>query len=319
MLASRRKTAIVPLSSTLAHQPGGELGEEAAWGALGLVEVKLKPAEELVLAEKAPIDQVLIKPTGQAYLSHPSYTRWFNRAFGRLGWTMVLKAKPRSATDEHGKVQVVAPYVLYIHGKPAAMAFGEQEYFPNSKEQTYGDALEATIASALRRCAKRLGVGLELWDKPWLARFMREHCVRVKLKPKKDGDKPDWVWRRKIDPPFWNEQGRGDPPMQQQHTAPPAHHHDGSGDEVITQTHIVDGVKKAGQVERLWVIIRSSGRDEETVRNWLHDVYGYDSTKKIKRRDYEAICSAIESRNPFLPKKEEISARGGEREPGEEG
>jgi hypothetical protein len=306
MLAKVRQAAVTRESQI------GELGEEAALGALGLVEVKLTKREELILNEPAPIGDVLIKPTGQPYLSHPSYTRWFNRAFGRLGWGVVMRGKPRSSTTEGGKVQVVAPYVLYIHGRPAAFAFGEQEYFESNKEQTYGDALEATVASALRRCAKRLGVGLELWDKPWLNAFMAQHCVKVKLKPKKPDEKPSYVWRRRVDPPFWNEEGS----VQQQRTAAPAAGHDGRGDEFITQTRKDDkGVKHAGQVERLWVIIRNSGRDPEAVRTWLHDVYGVDSTRKIKQRDYEAICAAIESPNPFLPKKAELV----EREPGEEG
>jgi hypothetical protein len=83
---------------------------------------------------------------------------------------------------------VVQPYVLYIHGKPVAFAMGEQEYFEGNKEQTYGDALEATVASALRRCMKRLGIGLELWDRAWVDNFMAEQGVHVQIE-NKDGSK----------------------------------------------------------------------------------------------------------------------------------
>src|SRR3990167_5946168 len=67
-----------------------------------------------------------------------------------------------------GQQTITCPYVLHIHGKPVAFAMGEQEYYDSNEQQTYGDALESTVASALRRCAKRLGVGLELWGQDFL-------------------------------------------------------------------------------------------------------------------------------------------------------
>ena len=54
------------------------------------------------------------------------------------------------------------------------------------------------------------------------------------------------------------------------------------------------------QVQRLWVIIRSSGRPETEVKMWLKVRYNLDSTKKIPRRLYEEICSAIERPGPLL-------------------
>ena len=55
--------------------------------------------------------------------------------------------------------------MLFVHGKPVAFATGEQDYFETNERQTYGDALEATMSSALRRFCKHLGMGLELLDK----------------------------------------------------------------------------------------------------------------------------------------------------------
>lgn len=304
------------------------LGEEAALGALGLTELTIAPAEELVLAEPVPIDEVLIKPTGQPYLSHPSYTRWFNRAFGRLGWAIVPRAKPRIQDST-----ISCPYMLFVHGKPAAFALGEQEYHENNKEQTYGDAYEATVASALRRCAKRLGVGLELWDRPWLNRFIAEHCVKVFLPPVAEGGKKRVAWRRRVDPKIWNElataREEGDMHDRSAHnsasTAPPAGY-DGRGGEVITRSRMVDGKRKLGQVERLGIILRNSGRDIMQFKMWLVRNFGIDSRKEIKRTDYDAICQAIEAPGD-LPEWRDLSAEfaarkqgaGETREPGQEG
>ncbi len=63
------------------------------------------------------------------------------------------------------------------------------------------------------------------------------------------------------------------------------------------------------QRKRLWTILRNSGRDEQSVRDWLFKTYQIDSSKKIQRRHYDAVCNAIEAPGK-LP---------GTREPGEEG
>lgn len=272
-----------------------QTGEGLMIGELGLVELKLSKKEEAALSRPAPIEQVRIKPTGQVYLSHPTYTLWFNEAFGRLGWSIVPVGKPQLS----GK-SVVCPYVLFIHGKPVRFAYGEQEYFEANKDQTYGDALESTVASALRRVAKRLGVGLELWDPAFGEAFVAEHCIQVPCR-RRDGSTA-MQWRRRKDPKFWNEldpqharrddvqpsqrvaapewDPRGAPPDQ----APPAGHHQQAGHPITDK-----------QRKRLWVIIRNSRRDEEQVRAWLERRFGWTSTKQVTREMYEYVCTAVEA------------------------
>lgn len=306
-LARRPKTEVLP-----AALPSEPLSERTIVGTLGKIELKLTDKEEAILSEEVDLDQVRVKPSGQAYLSHPTYTRWFNRAFGRLGWALVPAAAPMK--NETGVV--VVPYLLHIHGKPAAFAFGEQEYFEGSnREQTYGDALEATVASGLRRCAKRMGVGLELWDRPWTNAYLAEHCVEVRVTKKgRDGKQYGArQWRRKIDQPFWNEITGKDDDGKRVKTA------DGErrtiDDDQIpdepAQTRKVETPAKpqprdahhAGelqpitekQLSRLWTIIRNSGRMENVVKTWLLAKYKVEHTKDIARRDYDAICEAIES------------------------
>lgn len=255
------------------------LRDQIAIGDLGLVEIALTPAEEAELAKPVNTEEIRIKPTGQAYLSHPSYTKWFNRAFGRTAWQLVPVSKPMM----QGR-SVVQPYVLHLHGKPIAFAMGEQEYFENNREQTYGDALESTVASALRRCAKRLGVGLEMWDKGFLDDWQAATCVRVEVEQK--GKETKYLWRRKIDKPFWGEvdgsarkANRQTPPREE---TPAASH--AAANEPITEQ----------QLKKLWMTIRRMGRGEEEVKYWLLHKYKLDSTKAIKRKDFENIVHAIE-------------------------
>lgn len=263
-----------------------DVGDDLSLGQLGLVEIKLTEAEEQILSEPIDPKDVLIKPTKSPvpYVSHPTYTRWLNRAFGRTGWALVPISKPMKSGNS-----VVCPYVLHIHGQPVAYAMGEQEYFESNRDQTYGDALESTVASALRRCMKRLGVGLEMWDRRWLNAFIAEHCVRVKVQTK---DGPKAAWRRKDDPKLPGEMGRapsdggdGDDRKGPQDDLPPAGHHAQSRD-VITEP----------MLKRLWAIGANSGRSHDEIGDWLQKRFGFSSSKEITRDKYEFICAAIEAK-----------------------
>lgn len=277
------------------------LRDQIALGELGLVEVKFTPEEEAVLDQPVRLEDIRVKPTGQPYVSHPSYTRRFNRAFGRGAWALVPVSKPMLQ-----KTSVVVPYVFHVHGKPIAFAMGEQEYFEHNREQTYGDALEATVASALRRFAKRLGVGLEMWDRDFIDRYLQEHCVRVGVAAK-DGQ-IKYLWRRKTDPPFRHEVddgmrpgNRGTRPRREQPV-----YEDRHGDEPITE----------GERGRLFALLKQSGRSQDDLRDWLSRVYQIESTKAIKRKDYENIAHAIMHPGPLFSTPPPAPV---DREPGEEG
>lgn len=291
-------TAILPTDPHI-------LGEDAATGALGLVELKFTKAEELVLSEPVPLGDIRIKPTGQAYLSHPSYTRWLNRAFGRGGWSLVPRTRPVINDN-----LVLVSYLLYVHGKPLAFCYGEQEYHPTNKEQTYGDVIEATIASALRRCAKRLGVGLEMWDKEFLNAWMAQHAIAV-LVPDRNGEERV-CWRRRVDPPLLHERGASttipyakEIPMSQQQqqtsAAPTERSHVGDTRPITVVGR--DG-KGRGQLGRLIMIASKAGRTDREVKEWLFDVYGWTSKKQITREHYNDICERLEAPGPLVATRE---------------
>ncbi len=245
-------------------------------GALGLVELKLSKKEEAILAE--PIDPALVQwrarerngPPEIPYYPHNEYTRWFNRAFGRLGWALVPIAKPSITPGKNGALTVSCPYVLHIHGKPVAFAIGEHEYFENNKQQTYGDALESTVANALRRCAKRIGVGLELWDRDWRIRHMPSEARSALAR----------------DPDVGNERR---PDVA--HRQPPGEAHHANANDLITPA----------QRKRLRAIINNSGRRLDAVADWIRRIVRQplddngEPDRLITRRQYDPICDAIES------------------------
>ncbi len=289
--AKRQTRALLPALKVETAIAPRNLTDEIALGELGLVEVKLTEKEEQVLSRPIDLADMRVKPTGQVYLSHPTYTKWFNDAFGRTGWALVPCARPVMSERS-----VVCPYILYIHKQPAAFAMGEQEYHASNKEQTYGDAIEATVASALRRCAKRLGVGIEMWDRTFGNAFLAQYAVKVWCDVKGE-NKPQW--RLRTDPPFWNET----PSAQRGSTS--------SGGRRQEQTQTPRREAPAGtnskaeepitneQKIRFWTIARRAGRSDDEVKEFLKTFLKVDSSSKIKRKDYEATCAAAEYPGPM--------------------
>jgi hypothetical protein len=53
------------------------------------------------------------------------------------------------------------------------------------------------------------------------------------------------------------------------------------------------------QQQRLWLIIKHSGRRHEDVQAWLKQSYQVEATKAIARKDYTAICTAVEKPGPL--------------------
>ncbi len=217
------------------------------------------------------------------YVAHTAARDRLDEAFGLGGWGMAPLGVPKMQAD-----LVIAPYALVVGGVPRVMVWGECPYIATNRNMSYGDALEGSKSNAIVRCGKELGIGRELWSKNG----------RSKLSP--PGGRP-----------FAG--GRRGGKQEAMHSMQPGY--DSHQNEPITRTwKDKDGKKHSGQLERLWAIIRSSGRTEDEIKSWLAVAYNYGSTKDIKRRDYDAICKAIEHPGP-LPAPGELTY---ERQPGED-
>lgn len=289
LMPSKPKETAAPVQ-VLAPVTVRKLDDDIDLGDLGLVEMRFNKEEERILSEPFEIGEIRIRPDGVVYVPHPAYTRKLNKAFGRTGWQMVPASKPRS-----GDQTVVMPYKLYVHGKPIAFAFGEQEFFgEKNKGQSYGDAIESTMASGLRRCCKRIGIGLELWDHEFGEAFKAEHCVCVQVEVKNfrtgEMERKYW-WRRRVATPFYNEVGKGSHRDKERAPAktqePVAHHANASGP-------IGDP-----KIQKLWMTIRKRGRTEQEVRDYLLSTFGYTSSRDITHANFDTIITAIEHPGPL--------------------
>lgn len=288
-LATRAQLARLEIedpNGMMAKGPEGfELGELANTGGVGLGEVKLTKTELKVISRNVNRADVRVLPdSGLAYLPHLYYTRWLNEAFGPTGWAIAPASKPMKQDN-----LIILPHILYIHRVAVAWANGAAEYFPSNKRQTYDDVLEATTAYALRRCCKRLGMALELWDKRWLAEFVAHECIEVNTSKGKK-------WRRRDDPPFEDEKQGGEkrqaPAERKVHEGEvlDAGGPDGNGQAKISNE----------EVKRLVGIWRNAGRKDPEVQLWLRKTYGYTATKDIKRFDYNRIERALTARGDLI-------------------
>lgn len=153
------------------------------------------------LTQPVRMEDIEIKPTGEIYLSHVRYRKMLNDAFGMGNWSL----RPLGGFVKTGSV-VCREYALYIKGKYAASAIGEQNYIESNAQMTWSDACEATKSNVIMRCCKDMGIGLEMWDRKFVEKFKKEYCVSVWRKGK-PGQTIKPQWRLKESEPFYDETG----------------------------------------------------------------------------------------------------------------
>lgn len=60
--------------------------------------------------------------------------------------------------------------------------------------------------------------------------------------------------------------------------------------------HGSDLLISEAQSKRLYAIAKNNGWEDRVLKDWLVNEWGYHSSKDIRRRDYDAICKAVEGR-----------------------
>lgn len=134
--------------------------------------LRLTPEEIKLLKADFPDDAFKLGAGGDPnliYIEHASLRDRFDEALGMCQWAMI-RSRPHWAENyktSTGKeaVRIYADCALIIRGCLVAEAIGEMSYFPNNATQNYGDAVEGSETAAFRRCAKKIGVGLQAWKK----------------------------------------------------------------------------------------------------------------------------------------------------------
>lgn len=139
---------------------------------IGAASLKLTDREKAALTHPLAPDEIKEFPAnagsmaGLLYVDHVAIRRRLNDAFGPGSWSLVPAAPPlKEAT------YVAQPWRLYVLGAFVAEGWGEQEFRLGSNTLSFPTALEGAKSTALMRCAKDLGIGLELWDKAFVAKF----------------------------------------------------------------------------------------------------------------------------------------------------
>lgn len=111
------------------------------------------------------------------YIEHAFLRDRFDSAIGMGQWALV-RSRPHwgeEFTTQKGEkaIRLYADCALLIRGCYCAEAIGEMVYYPNNARQSYADAAEGSETAAFRRCAKKLGVGLQAWKKDFCESWKR--------------------------------------------------------------------------------------------------------------------------------------------------
>jgi len=136
--------------------------------------LKLTPEEVRLLKAEFPDEAFKMGAGGDPnliYIEHAFLRDRFDEALGMCQWSLI-RSRPHWAeeyqTSKGAKaVRIYADCALVIRGCLVAEAIGEMSYFPNNATQNYGDAAEGSETAAFRRCAKKIGVGLQAWKKDY--------------------------------------------------------------------------------------------------------------------------------------------------------
>lgn len=158
------------------------------------IEKLLPTAGTITLSEQErqtlyrPVDEadIEIRPDGLIYLPWTEYMIRLRDAFG-LNWALVPHGMPKMNGNH-----ILWGFYLIIRGKLCGFAIGEQEYQPDNKRMSWGDACEGAKSNALMRLCKGLGMCMDLW-KPSFVTAWKEKCAESYW----DQKKGKYLWRKK--------------------------------------------------------------------------------------------------------------------------
>jgi len=130
-------------------------------------QLKITDDEKDILYKEVDENDVEIRPDGLIYLPWMEYATRLNKAFG-TEWSMIPQGMP-SFKDNY----ILWGFWLIIRGHYSGYAIGEQQYYPNNYQMTWGDACEGAKSNALMRLCKGLGITLELWKPSFIRKWKK--------------------------------------------------------------------------------------------------------------------------------------------------
>lgn len=137
--------------------------------------------ENLIYIEHAALRERLDQVIGMGQWCMIPIRRW-EETFTYMKDEWVNNRKTGQQIEVKGS-HVYVDGIMLIRGAFVASAIGEMTYYPDNHTQNYGDAVEGAETAALRRCCKRLGIGLQAWRKDWcLAWWTRKNAPKSSIK-----------------------------------------------------------------------------------------------------------------------------------------
>jgi hypothetical protein len=146
--------------------------------------LKLTEAESKAL--RAPFDDTVVRCGAKGddrllYISHIHLSDRMTDVLGIGQWALVKRSQRAEKTqDNQGKPLVRLYYegVLLIRGAFVTEAIGVGQYHPHNPKEDYGTGLESAMSDCLTRCAKRIGVGSQVWDRGYCDSWLSRHTGR---------------------------------------------------------------------------------------------------------------------------------------------
>jgi len=160
--------------------------------------IELSKQQREILYAKVKDEDVEIRADGIIYLPWMEYVSRLREAFG-MEWAIVPHGEPKINPDKDG---ILWAFFLMVKGKICGYSIGEQQYFPNNKTMTWGDACEGAKSNALMRLCKGIGISLELWRPSFVKAWIKAHAETY-LDPK--GKTDQWGHVKKL----WRKKGTG--------------------------------------------------------------------------------------------------------------
>ncbi len=133
-------------------------------------------------------DDLEITPDGIVYAPAVFYRERLDKVFGQGRHALIRQTKWEIVNG-----CVMATFHLYIDKRFICEATGDQAYHANNKRMTYGDAIEGSMSSALKRVCKKVGIGLKLWSPKYRREWRKKMATRYWCRNKATQDKkPMW-------------------------------------------------------------------------------------------------------------------------------
>jgi hypothetical protein len=169
----------------------------------GASTIQIEKADQEMLC--APFDdlQYEIRPDGYLYVPQALIRGRFNSRIGIGQWAIVLLRDWFEPISEQAN-KLYYDGAILIRGKFASRSIGEATYYTNNRNQSWASALESGKSDCMVRCAKDLGIALEVYDPGFVRRWQKEYAKRVWVQEKQE---KKVLWRRKDVDPFPNETG----------------------------------------------------------------------------------------------------------------